>query len=506
MTMRLRIPSDLYEELIEHLFPGDLDEHGAVLLAGLARDGDEVRLLARELHLAGPDEFIPGTFGYRQLSPLMVAQAGGRADNEQLIYLSCHSHPGANDQVSFSSDDNRAHKRLFPHLLDLSQAPLVGGLVFGTNSIAGDIWGADGTRVPLDETVVVGQNLLTLTAQRTFTEDEEVSDRFDRQARLFGAAGQRRLRNLHVGVIGAGGGGSLIVEQLAHLGVGKLTVIDFDRVEITNLSRIVGATREDAEASTLKVEVARRLVSAIDPEIGFRGLVGDIADEAVAKAAAKCDFLFLATDTVRARLVFNALTHQYLIPGIQIGSKVEVAADGSIEEIYVAVRPVLPMQGCLDCAELIDPYALHREQRSDEEALAQDYVGATEDEAVIDPSVISLNSISAAHAVTSMFMAVTRLAQDGCFDHRLFFPREGATFAVPVKKREQCLFCGHSSESVLARGDTRPLPVRITRASAVPVTGDGGPHQQGVPPRGFLTRTAQTIFSRVLQIQRRRVP
>ena len=53
--------------------------------------------------------------------------------------------------------------------------------------------------------------------------------------------------------------------------------------------------------------------------------------------------------------------------GIQVGSKVELAADGSIEEIYVAVRPVLPMQGCLDCAELIDPHARDRAANPDEE-------------------------------------------------------------------------------------------------------------------------------------------
>jgi tRNA A37 threonylcarbamoyladenosine dehydratase len=73
----------------------------------------------------------------------------------------------------------------------------------------------------------------------------ESDDRFDRQVRLFGPAGQARLRALHVAVVGAGGGGSILVEQLAHLGVVTITAIDFDMVKRHNLSRIMGATMPD---------------------------------------------------------------------------------------------------------------------------------------------------------------------------------------------------------------------------------------------------------------------
>jgi hypothetical protein len=65
----LVIPQGIYSQLLAHLFPGDNDEHGAVITTGIAVSGRGVRLLARELHLAvdGVD-YVPGKRGYRMLA------------------------------------------------------------------------------------------------------------------------------------------------------------------------------------------------------------------------------------------------------------------------------------------------------------------------------------------------------------------------------------------------------------------------------------------------------
>jgi tRNA A37 threonylcarbamoyladenosine dehydratase len=57
---------------------------------------------------------------------------------------------------------------------------------------------------------------------------------------VFGDRGQALLAAQKVGVIGAGGAGSLVVEYLARLGVGHLVVVDPERIETTNLPRVVG--------------------------------------------------------------------------------------------------------------------------------------------------------------------------------------------------------------------------------------------------------------------------
>jgi hypothetical protein len=70
-------------------------------------------------------------------------------------------------------------------------------------------------------------------------------------------------------------------------------------------------------------------------------IAGDIADDSVAQRFADCDFLFLAANSMRACLVFNALVHQYIIPGAQIGAKVAVDREtGEILDVFSVYRPV----------------------------------------------------------------------------------------------------------------------------------------------------------------------
>ena len=88
--------------------------------------------------------------------------------------------------------------------------------------------------------------------------------RYDRQARMFGASGQEILSRMKVAVIGSGGGGSMLVEQLAHLGVGAIAVVDYDIVKVVNLSRVVGSTA--ADVGRKKIDVLARLVRSVNAD------------------------------------------------------------------------------------------------------------------------------------------------------------------------------------------------------------------------------------------------
>jgi hypothetical protein len=456
MRVDLRIAERDFGVLHDHLLQADRDEHGAILLAGFRRTDSAIELAVREVHRAEGDQFPPGVHGYRQLSPRFVAEMSGRAEQLELVYLSAHSHPGADAHVSFSPDDLDSHRRLFPHLLDITRGVPVGGLVFGERSAAGEIWlGAHQTH-DLSSVEVIGPHLRSLRPSLT-VEGLAAEPRFDRQARIFGEEGQRILRGLRVGVIGVGGGGSMLVEQLAHLGIGSLVLIDPDRVEETNLSRVVGAGADDVGRN--KVDVAARLVERIDPSIAVKAIDGDVTELSVAERLLDADFLFLATDTASSRLVFNAIVHRYLIPGIQIGVKVELTPKTKrIADVWVAVRPVLPDRGCLACAGLIDPMRLQREGRTEQEAVAQDYLDTPE---VIDPSVISLNGISASHAVTTMLFAFTGLGEESLFAQHLFFPLEGVLSQVEGSRGPDCRWCSTAEGSAYGcAGDPAELPCR----------------------------------------------
>jgi hypothetical protein len=180
----------------------------------------------------------------------------------------------------------------------------------------------------------------------------------------------------------------------------------------------------------------------------------------VAERLIDCDYIFLAADSAQARLVFNALVHQYLIPGVQVGAKVQVGDEGKIVDIFSVVRPVNPGEGCLWCNQLISPARLQAEALTPEQRRQQRYV---EDEEVHAPSVITLNAVAAAHAVNDYLFTTVGLVTSGS-ERRWARFHPTAKAAVERVASEQprrdldCRECG--SEGRLGIGRTRRLPTR----------------------------------------------
>lgn len=475
-TCSLILPAPLAERLLAHLFSGDGDEHGAVLAAGIARGTRGIRLLGRELFLAQDGkEYVQGERGYRMLTGGFVTEKIVHCRNEGLCYLAIHNHAG-NDAVRFSSADLASHERGYPALLKIARGQPVGALVFARNAAAGDIWLSASRRLPLAETRIVGPSIRRLFPAPP-PRPRGCDAKYDRQARLFGDAGQHLLAGTKVGVIGAGGGGSLLVEYLALLGVGHIVMTDPDRIKLPNLPRNVGATRWDARTlltaegrppwlrrlgeciAARKVYVARRVACRANHRITIEAIPGDITLPDVAARFVDCDYLFLAADTNLARLVFNAIVHQYLIPGFQVGAKVPVdKVTGVVGDIFAVCRPVLPSSGCLLCNGLISPEGLQREAATPEERTAQRYV---DDVDVIAPSVITLNATAASQAANDFLFAMTGLTRpDAPLDYMYFNPRCRAVRWETPRKDPVCEDCGVISDSRFARGDASSLPTR----------------------------------------------
>ncbi len=472
----LTIDEPLFQRLYRHLFPGDRDEHGAIIAAGIVETPRGTRFLAREVFLAKDGvDYVPGTHGYRALTARFVAEVSHYCATQNLCYLAVHCH-GGQDYVSFSADDTASHERGYPALLDITHGGPVGALVFAKNAVAGDIWISSG-RSPLNHMTIVGSHVRRLYPSPQ-PRPRSADPMYDRHARLFDDIGQEILANLKVVIVGSGGGGSLINEWLSRLGVGHIVAIDFDRVEITNRPRIVGSTSWDAmewlvrsryswlqnlgrRLSAYKVHVARRVAKQANPSIRYDAIVGNIIDEATARQLVDADYIFLATDTIQSRLIFNAIVHQYLIPGVQIGAKVPVdKLTGQVGSVFTVTRPVLPFAGggCLHCHELIPPDRLREEALSETERRAQRYV---EFEDIAEPSVITLNVKSAEQAVNDFLMMFTGLYQPNVtLRHQMSFVRERSTLSIDSQIKADCPHCSQSLRSCRAKGDRDRLPCR----------------------------------------------
>jgi hypothetical protein len=160
---------------------------------------------------------------------------------------------------------------------------------------------------------------------------------------------------------------------------------------------------------------------------------------------------------MRARLLFNAMVHQYLIPGVQVGAKVRVdPASGDVLDAYSVVRPVTSETGCLLCNGLINSAKLQEESISAEERKRQRYVDEPE---VIAPSVITLNAVAVAHAVNDFLFYMTGLRDPHVTQaYMRAQPKCRQTWLDETRKSPTCPECGAHPKSRLACGDARRLP------------------------------------------------
>jgi tRNA A37 threonylcarbamoyladenosine dehydratase len=474
----LTIPAPMFGKLYRHLFPGDSDEHGAILAAGLSASSSGIRLLAARLFLATDGvDYVPGSRGYRQLTPRFIEEVANYCYEKKLCLITVHCHPGGKpDAVQFSSDDLASHRRGYPALRQLT-GQHVGAIVFAQKAAAADLW-TESEVVHLDYVRVIGPQIQTFRPRPT-TSHAAISATYARHALLFGSKGQEVLQNLKVGIIGLGGGGSLINEWLSRLGVGEIVAVDFDKIETSNLSRVVDATHWDAKAwltqsrfpwiarlgtrlAVHKLDVARRVAKRANPRIKYSAIKGDILDEAVALQLKDLDFIFLATDTLASRNVFNALLHQYLIPGAQVGAKVRVDPETrEIVEIFSVGRIIMPYTngGCLVCNGWIPADRLQKELASPEERRAQNYV---EDKEVHQPSVITLNVLSAAQVVNDFLMLFTGLyPKELPLPHLFHDVLSRQVDLLATRHKEGCRHCGDDKKSRSACGDNFELPCRV---------------------------------------------
>mgnify|MGYP000610362136 CR=1 FL=1 len=473
-SCELRITQSMFDELFTHLFPGDNDEHGAVLHAGLLNTTQGPVLTVRSVILAeeGKD-WVPGTRGYRRLLAPFISKQARRCRDEKLVYLAVHNHGGAN-HVAFSDVDLESHERGFPALLDLVERMPVGSLVFAPNAVAGDIWLPDRRRLVVDRMVVVGARRTELRPAPLPTA-RGFEARYDRQVRMFGSQGQEILGRSKVGIVGLGGVGSILAELLGRLGVGSFVLVDPDRVQPTNLPRLVQATGWDAmiwlvrkdrpkwmrelgtRLASRKIDLARRVILRANRKASIDRHFTSMEEREVAEALKTCDYIFLAADGHRARRLFNALVHQYLIPGAQLGTRIQTDDDGALVNVHTSTRLVTPTSGCLVCNEAISPMRLRDESMSDEMRKAQRYVDGDDASA---PSVITLNALSASQAANDFLFYLTGLTNVEAFqgnvqgrplDRRLRF--------VAPRQDAHCPDCGREHQSRFGRGDGNPLPL-----------------------------------------------
>ncbi|NMD72323.1 thiazole biosynthesis adenylyltransferase ThiF [Bacillus sp. DNRA2] len=174
-----------------------------------------------------------------------------------------------------------------------------------------------------------------------------MSERYSRQV-LFapiGSDGQSKIGKKHVLIIGAGALGSGSAEMMTRAGVGRLTIIDRDYVEASNLQRQQLYTEDDVLEKLPKAAAAEKRLRAINSEVDIRALVADatpeLLEELVGAGAGNIDLILDATDNFETRMMLNDISQKYKIPWIY------GACVGSFGMSFTIIPGVTPCLNCL---------------------------------------------------------------------------------------------------------------------------------------------------------------
>lgn len=172
--------------------------------------------------------------------------------------------------------------------------------------------------------------------------------KYDRQSFL-GPNSEAVIKRARVAVIGACGGGSHVAQQLGHIGFGHIIIIDPQRIDLTNLHRLVGATLSDVKRRAYKVDIAKRVIKAINPDAEVIPLKSYWQSEAA--TLMECDVIIGCLDSVRAKNELEAFCRRFLIPYVDIG--MDVLGDAGDHLIAGQVVLSTPGNPCLQCLGLI---------------------------------------------------------------------------------------------------------------------------------------------------------
>lgn len=264
--------------------------------------------------------------------------------------------------------------------------------------------------------------------------------RYARHMGLFGAEGQELIASCRAAIVGLGGLGSHLAQQLAYLGVKEFLLVDADTLSESNLNRLIGATGEDL--GQRKVDLAARLISTIQPEARSDLHPCWLTEDAEPAGLSSVGVIFGCVDDDLARLDILRFASAHAIAYVDLAS--DVTADGEF-----GGRVVFAKEGerCLSCLGELDQHALARARMSEEQRVADDEIYGVDRAALAEsgPSVVSVNGVVASLAVTEFMCWRTGLREPAGF---LTYRGDlGTVSRRGDAERPPCLYCSAWGEA-----------------------------------------------------------
>ena len=150
---------------------------------------------------------------------------------------------------------------------------------------------------------------------------------------------QDRIAASRIMVVGCGALGNEVLKNLALMGAGHLTLVDFDRVEVGNLNRSVLFSKGDAAAGRYKTDAAAERLKMMNPALEVKTIRGDVSFDVGLGLVREMDVVIGCVDNRWARYCINRLCMRAGVPWV----------DGGIDMLEGTVRVFVPGENCYAC-------------------------------------------------------------------------------------------------------------------------------------------------------------
>lgn len=376
----------------------DVETAGVLIARPVRTPGGDIRLLGREVR------WVPDTaYSRRGADNLEIRSDGyvpalGAAEDVGAVAVWLHTHPGDGSSPSPSRHDYEVDRKLIDLFRLRTGNEFYGALTIahrqGQLRFTGHLESDQG-RHGIDRLWIVGRRF-TL-AFNDANPAAQLPALFDRNIRALGGEVQRVLGDLEIAIVGCGGTGSCVGEQLVRLGARRFVIADPDILSTSNLTRVYGSAPGDV--GRLKVDVLASNIQRIAPDATVTRLASMVTVQETARSLTGADVIFGCTDDNAGRLVLSRMASFMATPVIDCGVLLTSSTGGRIDGVDGRVTVMAPGAACLVCRNRVDLQRASSELLSPTERRRRVDEGYAPALAGVEPAVVAYTTMVAAAAV-----------------------------------------------------------------------------------------------------------
>lgn len=356
----LRIPEKIHKQILSDLKRAHsfaLERIGFISSNHKVLKNGNVIILITEYFPVKDEHYINDPEVGARINSDAIREALQRILDSKVGCFHVHYHSFSSNKPEFSGTDLKDNPEIIKAFKYADKSQFHGMIVLGKSGINALVYlSQKDTWVPVTKTIVVGYPMgLNIEVKKHIKVDLK---RFDRQSFL-GKNSQYLFGKIKIAIVGLGGGGSHIVQQLAYLGIKNYVLFDFDIVSDTNLNRMIGAGVIDVDNRERKCNIAERTIKYIIPDASVISIYDNWKN--MPELIQECDIAIGCVDSYAERRDLELECRRYLIPFIDIGMDVYKGFKKEPPSMVGQIILSFPGKPCMRCLGFLTDENLARE-------------------------------------------------------------------------------------------------------------------------------------------------